>query len=157
MYVFILRQMKYPEQRRAIKTAQRSGQVRTDSESVKASGFSSATVLSPSSTPSLILYAAITVPAATPPAATVCHGTLRTTSRVFTDRCRRGRCTRWGAAEAMIERAERIAARMSFIPEPPFCLPCGNCRWIAAVPRSTLNEVETLPARDRRHTTLYRQ
>ena len=55
MYVFILRQMKYPEQRRAIKTAQRSGQVRTDSESVKASGFSWATVLSPSSTPLLIL------------------------------------------------------------------------------------------------------
>ena len=54
-HVFILRQIKYPEQRRAIKTAQRSGQVRTDSESVKASGFSWATVLSPSSTPSLIL------------------------------------------------------------------------------------------------------
>ena len=55
MYVFILRQMKYPEQRRAIKIAQRSGQESTDNESVKASGFSSATVLSPSSTPSLIL------------------------------------------------------------------------------------------------------
>ena len=55
MYVFILRQMKYPEQRRAIKTAQRSGQMSTDNDSVKASGFFWATVLSPSSTPSLIL------------------------------------------------------------------------------------------------------